>query len=92
LGHIFSDKGRDIDPKKIQAIHDWLLPRNIHKLSAFLGAANFYCEYIYHYSHIVIPLTYVLKKGVKYIWTQMCQATFEKLKDALIHAPVLRLL
>jgi hypothetical protein len=91
LGHILTDKGKEVDPKKIQAIHDWPPPRNIHELRAFLGLANFYREYIYHYSHIAILLTHVLKKGVKYIWTPMCQAAFEKLKDALTHAPVLRL-
>ena len=64
---------------------------NIHELRALLGLANFYHEYIYHYSHIAILLTHVSKKGIKYIWTPMCQTIFEKLKDALTHAPVLQL-
>ena len=90
LGHILSDKGKEVDPKKAQAIHDWPPPRNIHELRTFLGLANFYYEYIYHYSHIAILLTHVLKKDVKYIWIPMCQAAFKKLKDALTHAPILR--
>jgi hypothetical protein len=72
LGHILSDKGKEVDPKKVQAIHDWPPPRNIHELRTFLGLAKFYREYIYHYSHIAIPFMYVLRKGVKYIWTPMC--------------------
>ena len=41
------------------------------------------------FSVIASPLTKLLKKGVKYEWTNKCQDSFEKLKEMLVEAPVL---
>ena len=41
------------------------------------------------FSVIVFPLTKLLKKGVKFEWTDKCQDNFEQLKEMLVEAPVL---
>ena len=41
------------------------------------------------FSVIVSPLTKLLKKGVKFEWTDKCQDSFEQLKEILVEAPVL---
>ena len=41
------------------------------------------------FSVIDSPLTKLLKKGVKFEWTDKCQNRFEQLKEMLIEAPVL---
>ena len=43
------------------------------------------------YSKIVCPLKDLLKKEKKWEWDAECQAAFQKLKDAIISEPVLRL-
>ena len=40
---------------------------------------------------IAAPLTKLLQKGVKFIWTNECQESFEKLKKRLTIALVLTL-
>ena len=36
-----------------------------------------------------MPLTGLTKKGVKYIWSDKCEASFQKLKELLSDAPIL---
>ena len=42
LGFVVSFKGFEIDPKKIKAIVDWTVPKNIHEVRSFHGMATFY--------------------------------------------------
>ena len=41
------------------------------------------------FSVIASPLTKLLRKGVKFEWTEKCQDSFEQLKEMLIEALVL---
>ena len=41
------------------------------------------------FSVIASPLTKLLKKGIKFEWTDKCQNSFEQLKGMLVEAPVL---
>ena len=40
------------------------------------------------FSIIASPLTKLLRKGVKFEWTDKCQDIFEQLKEMLVEAPV----
>ena len=41
------------------------------------------------FSVITSPLTNLLRKGVKFEWSDKCQNSFEQLKEMLVKAPVL---
>ena len=41
------------------------------------------------FSVIASPLTKLLKKGVKFEWTNKCQESFEKLNEMLVEALVM---
>ena len=41
------------------------------------------------FSIIASPLTKLLRKGIKFEWTDKCQNSFEQLKGVLVEAPVL---
>ena len=43
------------------------------------------------FSIIASPLTKLLRKGVKFEWSDKCQNSFEQLKEMLVEAPVLTL-
>ena len=43
-----------------------------------------------HYSSVAWPLTNLTKKSVSWNWTGRCQDAFEKLKQLLTEAPLLR--
>ena len=41
------------------------------------------------FSIIASPLTKLLRKGVKFEWTNKCQNSFDQLKEMLVEAPIL---
>ena len=41
------------------------------------------------FSIIASPLIKLLRKGVKFEWSDKCQNSFEQLKEMLVEAPVL---
>ena len=55
----------------------------------FLGMAGYNRKLCNNFSVIEEPLTNLLGKRVKIIWTDNCQKSFEKLKAILKSAPVL---
>ncbi|KAA0055708.1 protochlorophyllide-dependent translocon component 52 [Cucumis melo var. makuwa] len=42
LGHIISEKGVEVDPKKIRAIREWPIPTNMREVRGFLGLTGYY--------------------------------------------------
>merc|ERR1712016_489621 len=54
-----------------------------------MGMASYYRTFIEGFSNIAVPLFALTKKNVKFVWTDECQKAFDKLKLALVSAPVL---
>lgn len=91
LGHIVSEKGLEMDPKKVEAIKDWPTPQNVHEVRSFHGLASYYRRFVRNFSDITAPLTELTKKNKHFEWTRNAQKAFERLKDALSSAPLLLL-
>ena len=89
LGHVFSVRGMEPDPKKVAAVHDWQTPTDASGLRGFLGLASYYRRYINGFADVAAPLHHLLSKGVTFTWDTACQEAFDRLKTALIQAPVL---
>ena len=86
LGHIVSKNGISTDEEKIQAIVNMPRPKNAKEVQAFMGHCGYYRRFIFQYASIAQPL-YALV--VAYKWTNECKKLFQKLKNALIEAPIL---
>ena len=56
LGYIVSTDGIRPDPDKVKAINDIKFPKNPKEMLRFLGAANFYRDFIHKFSNIASPL------------------------------------
>ncbi|KAK8980910.1 hypothetical protein V6N11_048039 [Hibiscus sabdariffa] len=89
LGHVVSSEGIRVDPKKVEAIVNWKQPTSVIEIRSFLGLAGYYRRFVSGFSKVAAPLTKLLQKGIKYEWSDARQQAFEKLKEALINAPVL---
>lgn len=83
LGFVISNKGIEMDPKKTQAIRDFIPPTNAKKVKSFLGLAGFYRKYVPNFSVIAEPLHNLLKKDAIFEWSEACQKAFEKLISIL---------
>lgn len=91
LGHIISEHGVAIDPKKTEAIANWPTPTDAKQLWSFLGLSGYYRKFIQGYGSINRPLTDLLKKNAIFQWTPQLQLSFDTLKQALVSALVLAL-
>ena len=54
-----------------------------------MGLAGYYRRFFKGFFVIASPLTRLLRKGVKFEWSDKCQNSFEQLKEMLVEAPVL---
>ena len=91
LGHIVSSQGIRPDPRKIETIHTWPTPKNVHEVRSFLGLSDFYRKFVKNFSRIALPLTLLTRKHTTFRWEESQHHAFEKLKYLLTHTPVLQL-
>jgi hypothetical protein len=89
LGHTISQDGIRIDPEKVQEVMDWNPPTTVRQIWSFLGLAGYYRRFIPVLSRIAKPMTELLKKGVKFDWSQKCEYAFHTLRRHLTTALVL---
>jgi hypothetical protein len=89
LGHTISKEGISVDPSKVQEVMDWKPPKSVHQIRSFLGLAGYYRRFIPDFSRIAKPLTELLKKGVKFVWSEECDQAFHTLRKHLTSAHVL---
>ena len=89
LGHIVGQGQVKPVKAKVEAISDFPVPTGKRQLMRFLGMAGYYRKFCNNFSVIAEPLTNLLGKRVKYVWTDDCQKSFDKLKAILKIAPVL---
>ena len=64
-------------------------PTNLKELRNFLGLATYYRRFVKGFSNIASPLNALTRKGVKFVWTEACSDAFDKLKRAVVSAPIL---
>lgn len=89
LGHVITKTGVKADVAKTDAVKTFPTPKSTKDVRSFLGLCNYYRKFIQGYSSLISPLTALLRKDVKFKWSEECQAAFEQLKTALTSPPVL---
>ena len=89
LGHVVSEKGVKPDPRKVQCVVDWPIPRNTTDIRAFLGLCSYYRRFVQGFSTIASPMNSLLEAGQAFEWTSDCQNAFDTLKTILTSDPVM---
>jgi hypothetical protein len=64
-------------------------PKSVHQIRSFLGLAGYYPRFIPDFSRIAKPMTELLEKGVKFVWSEECDKAFHTLREYLTSAPML---
>ena len=89
LGYILSSFSLTMSNDKVKIIQDWPKPKKVKDIQSFLDFTNFYCQFIFNYSDIVIPLTCLTQKDIPWNFDSFCHNTFNSLKKAFTSAPIL---
>ncbi|CAI7861061.1 unnamed protein product [Closterium sp. NIES-54] len=91
LGHVISEAGVEIDPKKLDTVKAWHPPTNLTELQSFLGFVNYVRRFVPDMARLTAPLTDFLRTGVAFTWGGKEHAAFSTLKNVLCSPPVLRI-
>ena len=77
---------------KLRAVRELPVPRDKTQVRMFLGITGYYRKFLPNYASVAIPLTDLTKKSApnRVVWTEQCQQAWQKLKDLLCSAPVLK--
>jgi hypothetical protein len=89
LGHVVSPKGIMVNPGKVKEVLEWKPPMSVSEVQSFLGLASYYRRFIPNFSKITKPIVELLKKGNKYVWSNVCDEAFKHLKKLLTTSPIL---
>ncbi|CAJ0934476.1 unnamed protein product [Ranitomeya imitator] len=90
LGYMVSRSGLEMDPEKVSAVLNWPRPLGTKAIQRFLGFANYYRQFIPHFSSLTKPISALVRKGVNSsLWTPEAEESFLSLKQSFATAPVL---
>ena len=89
LGYVVDRNGLHVDPDKVKAMLEVPTPRNVTEVRRIVGTFSWYRRFIKDFSSLIEPITALLRKSRKFIWTADCDTAFRKIKECLVQAPVL---
>ena len=89
VGIIFISKGIHLDPNKVKDIQSIQSPRTLKKLKGLYKALTYIRRFITNLSGHCLSFTWLMKKGVSFVWVEACQKAFEDVKEYLTKPPVL---
>ena len=90
LGHTLTPMGVKPNDSKVMAVKDFPRPQTVKQVKSFLGLANFYRRHIPGMAVISRPLTDLTRKNcTEFVWTSVCEESFEEIKRLLVTAPLL---
>lgn len=90
LGMIVGQGEIRVSPKKTEAVANFPRPKTVKQLRGFLSLLSWMRRFIPNLAEKSAPLTQMLKKGERIIWTEERNLAFEELKKVLVEPPVLK--
>ncbi|GJU98822.1 reverse transcriptase domain-containing protein [Tanacetum coccineum] len=89
LGHKISKAGIEVDKAKVDVITKLPYPTNIKGIQSFLGHVGFCKRFIKYFSKISRPMTQLLMKDTKFVFSDECIESFDILRSKLTTDPVI---
>ena len=90
LGHLLSEEGVAPCPEQLEGVKSFPVPTTQKKLRSFIGLASFFRKFVPRFSEVMGDLYKLLRQGVKFEWRKEHQTAFDRIKNALLTAPVLK--
>ncbi|MBW0464947.1 hypothetical protein O181_004662 [Austropuccinia psidii MF-1] len=89
LAHKVSGLNLAIDQKKVAAVLQKPVPKNIKEIQYFLGFASYYRNHIKSFAHIASSLYNLCSKDVFFEITKERRDAYERIKHEITNSPVL---
>lgn len=89
LGHVIAEGMVAPSESKTVAVSKFPVPKTIRQVQSFLGLTGYFRKFIEDYSIVAKPITDLLKKDMKFEFSQKQISSFEKLKKLLTDKPIL---
>ena len=89
MGHILSQRGLSPDPDKIKALTDMPKPTDVQGIQRLIGMVTYLAKFLPQLSTVCEPLRRLTYKDAKFVWTEIHDDAFAKMKRLLTEAPVL---
>ncbi|CAG2215851.1 unnamed protein product [Mytilus edulis] len=86
---IFQKEGIRPPPDRVRALNEFPPPQNVKQLRRALGMFNWFRKFIPNYNSAAEPLTRLLKKSAKFVWSQEQETSFTRIKHLLLTSAVL---
>ena len=89
LGRLVGPTSLEIDPSRLDPLRNASPPSDKAALHSFLGLAQWFSPFVPCLATISSPLWELLKKNVPFSWNQCHEEAFERIKKAILDAPIL---
>lgn len=92
LGYIVGSNSLKTDPEKVSTMVNYPRPTTATEIKRFIGLCSWYRRFIKNFSSLVSPINDLLKgkkKSQPISWTAAAEASFVKIKELLVSAPIL---
>ena len=90
LGHHISNEGIKPDESKFSAIKKFPTPQSADDVRRFVAFCNYYRRFIPYFAELAHPLNNLLRKNIKFEWSEDCKNSFEIKKNKLISPQILK--
>ena len=91
LSFVVGNDGLKVDPKKMDTVQQWPVPRKLLEVQQFLGFVQYVPKFIPNFSLVAAPLTTLLKGRGEFRWSKAEQDAFDMLKQSMCSSHVLQL-
>ena len=87
VGYVVDSEGVKADPRKIEAISEFLTPNNLTELRSFMGLVNQLGGFTHQISSAAKPLRDLLKSKNAFVWTGDHDQAFTQTKRCYAALP-----
>ena len=89
LGHLVDGTGVSLTAIRKQGVQDIRAPKTTAQLKSFLGLVSYFRTFVRDYANIASPLHALCSPKRPFRWDEEHHQAFERLKAAVVEAPVL---
>ena len=91
IGHRLTKEGLKPDPAKVKAILSIKKPGGVDAVQRLMGMVKYLLKFLGDLSQICEPIRRLTYKDIPWFWTKEHDVAFDKIKEAVTSAPVLKL-